>query len=164
MAQPKDQKIKEVLERGVENIYPNRAALEKVLASEKKLKLYTGIDPTGKLHIGHGAVLLKLRQLQDLGHTVIVLIGDFTAQIGDPTDKTATRKSLSRKQVLANAKDYKKLVGRILDTSKSNVRFLHNETWTNKLKPVDMLELASHFTVSRLLERDMFQEPFKPTH
>jgi len=157
----KKQFIEEVINRGVENVYPNREALEKVLLSGKKLKLYVGIDPTGKLHIGHGAALLKLRQLQDLGHNVIVLIGDFTAQIGDPTDKAATRKPLTRKQVLANAKGYKKLIGKILDTSKSNVRFLRNETWTNKLKPVDMLELASHFTVSRLLERDMFQERLK---
>lgn len=82
-----DQKIKEILERGVENIYPNKETLEKVLKSGKKLKIYNGIDPTGKLHIGHGVVLNKLRQFQDLGHEIIVLIGDFTAQIGDPTGK-----------------------------------------------------------------------------
>ena len=156
-----DQKIKEILERGVENIYPNKETLEKVLKSGKKLKIYNGIDPTGKLHIGHGVVLNKLRQFKDLGHEIIVLIGDFTAQIGDPTGKLSARKQLTLDQVKKNSADYKKLIGKILDLKKSNVRFLHNAEWTNKLKPVDMLELASHFTVARLLERDMFQERIK---
>ncbi len=154
-------KIDEVLNRGVENIYPNREALEKVLLSGKKLRIYNGIDPTGKLHIGHGVVLKKLRQFQDLGHEVIVLIGDFTARIGDPTDKSASRKKLTKAQVENNAVGYKKLIGKILDLKKANVRFLHNEKWTNKLKPEDMLELAANFTVSRLLERDMFQNRLK---
>jgi len=154
-------KIKELLTRGVENIYPNRKALEKVLKSGKKLRVYTGIDPTGKLHLGHFVVLRKLRQFQDLGHETIILIGDFTATIGDPTDKYATRKILTREQVLAYAKNYKKQIGKILDLNKSNVRFLHNEEWTNKLKPIDMLALASKFTVARLLERDMFQRRIK---
>lgn len=154
-------KIKEILTRGVENIYPSRDALEVVLMSGKKLRIYNGIDPTGKLHIGHGVVLEKLRQFQDLGHEIIVLIGDFTATIGDPTGKSKTRKPLSRKEVLANAKDYKKQIGKILDLKKSNVRFLYNEKWTNKLKPVDLLSIASNFTVARLLERDMFQERMK---
>jgi len=154
-------KIEQVLTRGVENVYPDKESLKQRLESGKKLKLYNGIDPTGKLHIGHGVVLRKLRQFQDLGHEVIVLIGDFTARIGDPTDKKATRKKLTKKQVEENAADYKKLIGKVLDTSKSNLRFLHNEEWTNKLKPTDMLELASYFTVSRLLERDMFQERIK---
>ncbi|MBA4319631.1 MAG: tyrosine--tRNA ligase, partial [Flavobacterium sp.] len=81
-----EKKINEFLTRGVENIYPNKEALEKVLLSGKKLRIYNGIDPTGKLHIGHSVVLKKLKQLQDLGHEIIVLIGDFTARIGDPTD------------------------------------------------------------------------------
>jgi tyrosyl-tRNA synthetase len=154
-------KIEELLTRGVENIYPNYQALEKILKSGKKLRVYNGIDPTGKLHIGHGVVLKKLRQFQDLGHEVIILIGDFTATIGDPTDKDAARKPLTHKQVLENAKNYKSQIGKILDIKKSNVRFLHNEKWTKKLKPKDMLELASHFTVAKLLERDMFQNRIK---
>tara|TARA_Y100000310_G_C20700403_1_gene829212 strand:- start:128 stop:1297 length:1170 start_codon:yes stop_codon:yes gene_type:complete len=154
-------KIKEVLTRGVKAIYPNRQALEKALKSGKKMRIYNGIDPTGKLHIGHLAVLRKLRQFQDLGHEIIVLIGDFTATIGDPTDKNAARRMLTRQQVLKNARDYKKQIGKILDLKKANVRFLHNEEWTNKLKPKDMLELASKFTVARLLERDMFQKRIK---
>jgi len=156
------QKINELLTRGVENIYPNRETLEKVLLAGKKLRIYNGIDPTGKLHIGHSVVLKKLRQFQDLGHEVIVLIGDFTARIGDPTDKLATRQKLTKEQVKKNAANYKKLIGKILDLKKKPlVRFLHNEKWTNKLKSEDMLELASYFTVSRLLERDMFQNRLK---
>lgn len=155
------QKIEEIITRGVENIYPSKEELEKVLMSGKKLKIYNGIDPTGKLHIGHAAVLLKLRQFQDLGHEIIVLIGDFTATIGDPTGKSKTRKPLTRKQVLANAKDYKKLIGKILDLKSKNVRFVYNGDWTNKLKPVELLSIVSNFTVSRLLERDMFQERIK---
>ncbi len=157
----KTQNIEEVLNRGVENIYPNRQALEAILKSGKKLRIYCGIDPTGKLHLGHGAVLGKLHQLQGLGHEVIVLIGDFTATIGDPTGKHAARKMLTRKQVLINVKNYKKQIKKILDFDKSNVRFLHNEEWTNKLKPIDMLAIASNFTVARLLERDMFQRRIK---
>jgi len=154
-------KIREALSRGVKKIYPDRQSLEKKLLSGKKLKIYNGIDPTGKLHLGHTVVFRKLRQFQDLGHEIIVLIGDFTATIGDPTDKEATRKPLTGEQVLRNAKDYKKQIGKFLDLRKANIRFLHNEKWTNKLKPEDILELASHFTVARLLERDMFQKRIK---
>src|SRR3989344_5290001 len=157
----KQAQIEELLTRGVENIYPSREALEKVLLSGKKLRIYNGIDPTGKLHIGHGVVFNKLRQFQDLGHEIIILIGDFTAQIGDPTGKSSARKPLTHEQVLKNAQGYKEQIGKILDITKSKVRFVHNQEWTNKLKPVDMLELASHFTVARLLERDMFQERIK---
>lgn len=152
------QKIEKVLTGGVEKIYPSREALERVLMSGKKIRIYNGIDPTGKLHIGHLAIFRKLRQFQDLGHEVIVLIGDFTATIGDPTDKLAARKPLTKKQVLENAKNYKKQIGKILDLRKANVRFLRNERWTNKLKPSDLLEIFSRFTVARLLERDMFQK------
>lgn len=152
-------KIEELLTRGVEKIYPSKEELEKVLRSGKKLRLYNGIDPTGShLHLGHMVVLRKLRQFQDLEHETIVLIGDFTARIGDPTDKSSTRYKLTKKQVEENSANYKKLISKILDLSKPNIRFLHNEKWTNKLKPEDMLELASHFTVSQLLERDMFQD------
>src|SRR3990167_8795084 len=150
----KTQKIQEALTRGVENIYPNREGLEKILNSGKKLKIFNGIDPTGpSLHLGHVVVLLKLKQLQDLGHQIIILIGDFTAQIGDPTGKLSARKVLSAQEIKKNTVNYKKLIAKILDVSKAKVRFLHNQEWTNKLKPVDLLNLASHFTVARLLER-----------
>jgi len=155
------QKIEELLVRGVEAIYPNRQALEKILRSGKKLRLYNGIDPTGKLHIGHLVIFKKLRQFQNLGHMVIILIGDFTATIGDPTDKKAARQPLTREQVLKNAKNYKRQIAKFLDIKKPNIRFLRNSEWIKKLKPKDMLELASKFTVARLLERDMFQERIK---
>src|SRR3990167_9274887 len=157
-----EKKIDELLTRGVERVYPDKTTLEKVLISGKKIRLYYGIDPTGDtLHLGHLVQLLKLRKFQDLGHEVIILIGDFTARIGDPTDKQAARKPLTHKQISENASGYKKQIGKILDLKKSNVRFMRNEKWTNKLTPEDMLELASHFTVSNLLTRDMFQERIK---
>ncbi|PIS04999.1 MAG: tyrosine--tRNA ligase [Candidatus Buchananbacteria bacterium CG10_big_fil_rev_8_21_14_0_10_42_9] len=161
MIKTDEQKIKEVLTRGVENVYPAPEVLEKALKSGKKLRIYTGIDPTGKLHIGHGVVLLKLHQLQELGHEIIVLIGDFTGRIGDPTDKQAVRQKLSRDEVRKHSSNYKQLVTKILGGKRTKVRFLHNEQWTQKLKPDDLLELASNFTVAQLLERDMFQERIK---
>ena len=157
----KEQKIEELLSRGVENIYPSRQRLEAVLASGKKLRIYNGIDPTGKLHIGHMVVFRKLRQFQDLGHEIIILFGDFTAAIGDPAGKPSTRRPLTNKEILSNARNYKKQIGKILDLKKSNIKFLRNGKWLNKLTPKDMLDLASRFTVARLLERDMFQERIK---
>ena len=157
-----EKKIDELLTRGVENVYPSREALKKVLMSGKRIKLYLGIDPTGNtLHLGHLVQLLRLKKFQDLGHEVIILIGDFTAQIGDPTDKQTTRKPLTHKQVLENAKGYKRQITEVLDLKKLNINFVHNAKWTNKLSPADMLELASHFTVSNLLTRNMFQERIK---
>src|SRR3990172_11847970 len=111
---------KELLTRGVEKIYPTTEELEEVLQSGGKLRIYTGIDPTGKLHLGHAVVLRKLRQFQDLGHEIIVLIGDFTARIGDPTDKLSARKRLTEREIKTNAKNYKNLIGHILDTRRAN--------------------------------------------
>jgi len=152
-----EKKIQEFLTRGVENVYPSRQDFEKALKSGKQLTIYNGIDPTGPtLHIGHGVVLLKLRQLQELGHKIILLIGDFTGMIGDPTDKTATRKKLTRKEVLANCKNYAKQAGKILDMRKVEIKY--NSKWLGKLRAGDFLELGSEITVQRLLERDMFQK------
>ncbi len=156
-----EKKIDEVLNRSVVMAYPTKELLKAALLSGKKLRIYNGIDPTGDLHIGHGVVLRKLRQFQDLGHEIIVLIGDFTARIGDPTDKTATRKKLSKEEVEKNALGYKKLISNILDIKSPDFKFLYNEKWTNKLKPEDLLDLTSNFTVSQLLERDMFQNRIK---
>ena len=151
-------KNEELLTRGVEKVYPTEKLLDQTLKSGKKLRIYWGVDPTGKLHLGHAVQLLKLRQFQDQGHEIIILIGDFTAQIGDPTDKLATRTQLSIDQVKQFATNYKELIGKILDLDKPNLHFRHNTEWTNKLTPADLLALASHFTVSQLLERDMFQK------
>ncbi len=154
-----DARIRELLTRGVERVYPTMEALEARLKSGERLSLYYGIDPTGAaLHLGHVLNLLKLRVFQDLGHEVIILYGGFTAQIGDPTDKMAARQPLTPQEIEKNAANYKKMIGTILDLKSANIRFLDNQVWSNTLKPRDMLDIASHFTVSQLLERDMFQE------
>lgn len=149
--------------RGVENIYPTRDFLQKELNSGQQLSLYTGYDPTAPtLHIGNGITMLKLRDFQMLGHKIIFLIGDFTGMIGDPTDKLATRKKLTRKEVLENARLYQEQASRILDFSGDNpaeIRF--NSEWSDSLSLPEFFELAAHFTVPQLLERDMFQERLK---
>ncbi|MBL7053192.1 MAG: tyrosine--tRNA ligase [Candidatus Portnoybacteria bacterium] len=153
----KQEQINQVLTRGVENVYPNKEALEKVLKSDKKIKLYNGIDPTGpSLHLGHSVQMMKLKQFQDLGHKVIVLIGDFTAQIGDPTDKSAVRKQLTHEQVMKNCQGYKEQISKILDLNK--VEFKYNSKWLGKLSFADTLELSSNFTAQQTLARDMFKK------
>lgn len=157
------QKIEELLSRGVENIYPKKEFLEAQLKSGKQLTLYTGYDPTAPtLHIGHGITMLKLRQFQELGHKVIMLIGDFTGMIGDPTDKTSARQKLTRKQVLENCKNYKKQAANILSFSGKNpVQVKFNGKWLSKMSFEDVVELSSHFTVQRMMERDMFENRIK---
>jgi len=152
--------INKILKRGVENIYPNREYLEKELKSGKRLTLYTGYDPTAPtLHIGNAITMMKLRQFQELGHRVIMLIGDFTGLVGDPTDKTATRRQQTREEAMANCKEWKKQASSILQFTGDNpVELKYNSEWLTKLKFADVVELASHFTVQRMLERDMFEK------
>ncbi len=152
--------IDRILRRGVEMIYPTKEELKKKLMSGERIKLYCGFDPTGPtLHIGHGNQIRKLAEFQRLGHEVIFLIGDFTAMIGDPTDKTAARKQLTRKEVLANLKNYKKQASSILDFSGPHAaKVMFNSKWLGKLNFEDVLNLASKFTVQRMLERDMFEK------
>ncbi|MDO8659390.1 MAG: tyrosine--tRNA ligase [Candidatus Parcubacteria bacterium] len=155
-----EKKIDEVLSRGVENVYPSKEEVKKVLLSGRKLSIYNGIDPTGPtLHIGHGSTLLKLRDLQNLGHKIILLIGDFTGRIGDPTDKTATRKQLSVKEIKENLKLYTKQAGKILDMKKVEVKF--NSKWLSKLSFEEGMEIASEFTLQQMIERDMFEKRIK---
>jgi len=156
-------KINEVLRRGVENIYPNREALEKVLLSGKRIRLYCGYDPSAPvLHIGNAISLSKLAQFQELGHEIIFLIGDFTGMIGDPTDKTAARKKLTRKEVLANAKNYKKQASAYLKFNGANpAKIMYNSKWSDKLSFNDLIEITSNFTAQQMLARDMFQERIK---
>ena len=128
--------IEILLTRGVENIYPSREALEKVLRSGKKLRLYQGFDPTGtQFHIGHAVGLRKLRQWQDLGHHVIFLIGDGTGQAGDPSGKTRGReKFLTREELRKNAKDYVMQAAKIVKFDGENpAEILYNSDWLNKL-------------------------------
>src|SRR3989344_3568949 len=156
--------ITHLLTRGVDTIYPSREALEKVLRSGKKLRLYQGFDPTGtQLHIGHGVAMRKLREWQDLGHHVIFLIGDGTGQAGDPSGKMKARgKFRSREELRANAVDYEKQAGKIVRFDGENpVEILYNSDWLNALKLVDILGIAQHFSVQQLIERDMFQERMK---
>lgn len=155
--------IDELLNRGVEKIYPSREELEKVLRGNTKLTIYHGIDPTGDcLHLGHMVSLRKMRQFQDLGHHIIFMHGDFTAMIGDPTDKTAARQKLAHKQVMQNAKNYLKEAAKIIKFDGPNpAEVTFNNTWLSKLTFADVVELASNFTAQQMLERDMFQERIK---
>ncbi len=157
--------VKLFLERGIANFYPSDTAVEKALRSGKRLKIYSGIDPTGPtLHLGHAIVFRKLAELQRLGHEVIMLIGDFTAMIGDPTDKAATRKKLTRKEVLANCKNYKKQASKFLSFSGANAaKLVFNSTWLGKMSFGDVVELASHFTVQQMMVRDMFERRLRGT-
>jgi len=156
--------IEHLLTRGVDKIYPNREALEKVLRSGKKLKLYQGFDPTGtQLHIGHAVGFRKLRQWQDLGHEVIFLIGDGTGQAGDPSGKkTAREKFFTREELRQNGKDYVMQSGKIMRFDGPNpVKILYNSDWLNKLGLVEILDIAGHFTLQQMLERDLYQERLK---
>ena len=133
--------------------------LEKSLASGKPLRVKAGFDPTAPdLHLGHTVLLRKLKHFQDLGHTVIFLIGDFTGMIGDPTGRSVTRPPLSPEEIMRNAKTYMAQVYKILDSFKTEVRF--NSEWLGKLKGEDWIRLASKYTVSQMLEREDFHKRF----
>lgn len=153
----------ELLERGIENIYPSKAYLESRIAKGEKLTIYLGVDPTGPtLHLGHAIPLLKLSEFQKAGHKIILLMGDFTAMIGDPTDKSATRKQLTRKEVLNNLKNYKKQASKLISFSgKNSAQIKFNSKWLGKMNFEDVLNLASNMTVQQMLERDMFANRMK---
>ena len=136
-----------------------RAKLERSLASGKPLRVKLGMDPTAPdLHLGHTVVLRKLKHFQDLGHTVIFLIGDFTGMIGDPTGRSATRPPLSREQIAENAETYKKQVFKILSPEKTVVDF--NSRWFSKFSAEDFIRLTAKYTVSQMLEREEFHKRF----
>lgn len=147
-----------LIRRGAEDFIGEAELLER-LKADKTLRIKLGMDPTAPdLHFGHTVVLNKLRQFQDLGHQVIFLVGDFTAQIGDPSGKNVTRPPLSKEQVLTNAQTYQEQVFKILDPEKTEVRF--NSEWMDKMTAVDMVRLTSKYTVARILERDDFQKRY----
>ncbi|OHA58899.1 MAG: tyrosine--tRNA ligase [Candidatus Vogelbacteria bacterium RIFOXYD1_FULL_44_32] len=149
-----------LFERGVEQIYPSREELDKFLAEGNKLKIFYGIDPTGStLHIGHGSNLLRLKALQEAGHEITILYGDFTAMIGDPTDKLSARKKLLPEQIKENYASYRDQIGRILDLKKT--KFTFNKDWLGSMSFAEVVEIASEFTVGQMIERDMFQERIK---
>lgn len=153
------EQINELLTRGVEKIYPSADLLAKELASGRRLRIYAGFDPSGNsLHIGHAVQINKLAQFQALGHEVIFLIGDFTGMIGDPTDKKAARKQLTREEVLANAANYQAQAGSYLDFAGSNkVEPRYNSEWQDKLNFADLIRLSANFTVGQMMMRDMFK-------
>ena len=137
-----------------------RAKLERSRASNTPLRVKLGMDPTAPdLHLGHTVILRKLKHFQDLGHTAVFLIGDFTGMIGDPTGRSATRPSLSPEEIMRNAKTYMAQVYKILSPEKTEVRF--NSEWFNKVTSADWIRLAAKFTVSQMLEREDFHQRFK---
>ncbi|MBB5885939.1 tyrosine--tRNA ligase [Xanthomonas sp. LMG 8992] len=144
--------------RGADEIL-KREELEARLRSGRPLRVKAGFDPTAPdLHIGHTVLLNKMRQFQDLGHQVIFLIGDFTGMIGDPTGKNVTRKPLTREDVLANARTYEEQVFKVLDRTRTEVRF--NSEWFGQMSAADMIRLAGQHTVARMLERDDFAKRY----
>ena len=137
-----------------------RSKLERSLASGKPLRIKAGFDPTAPdLHLGHTVLMRKLKHFQDLGHTVIFLIGDFTGMIGDPTGRSATRPQLSAEELMQNAKTYMEQVYKILSPRTTEVRF--NNEWFEKMKSADWIKLAAKFTVSQMLEREDFHNRFQ---
>ncbi len=168
-----DPKVKEqareqlqILKRGISDVIPEIefvAKLEKSLSTGKPLRVKLGVDPSAPdIHLGHTVVLNKLKAFQDLGHQVLFLIGDFTAQIGDPSGKSETRKQLSKEEVQKNTKTYSDQVLKILNPSKTQIVF--NSQWNDGLKIQDVIRLASQITVARLLEREDFAKRYASQH
>ncbi|MBI2068688.1 MAG: tyrosine--tRNA ligase [Candidatus Yanofskybacteria bacterium] len=155
-----DKKIEDTLTRRIEAIFPSREEAVKKLKEGKRLRVYLGIDPTGTdLHLGHTIPLLFLKQLLELGHKPVLVIGDFTARIGDPTGKDTTRKPLTEKEVKNNMKNYLGQVYKILPKGSFDVKY--NSSWLSKMSFGDVVKLASHVTVQQMEKRDMFQERVK---
>ncbi|NNJ90499.1 MAG: tyrosine--tRNA ligase [Gammaproteobacteria bacterium] len=149
----------ELISRGVDEILIEEALIKK-LKQGRPLRIKAGFDPTAPdLHLGHTVLVNKLKQFQDLGHEVMFLVGDFTAMIGDPTGKSATRPPLTRDEVMENAKTYEHQVFKILDAQKTTVFF--NSSWMGEMNASDMIQLAAKHTVARMLERDDFSKRYK---
>ncbi|MCF6781427.1 tyrosine--tRNA ligase [Stutzerimonas stutzeri] len=147
-----------VIKRGADEVLVEAELIAK-LERGLPLRIKAGFDPTAPdLHLGHTVLINKLRQLQDMGHHILFLIGDFTGMIGDPSGKSTTRPPLTREQVLENAETYKTQVFKILDPAKTEVVF--NSTWMDQLKPSDFIRLASQYTVARMLEREDFSKRY----
>ncbi len=153
----------EISLRGTDELLPQDEWVKKLERSEatgQPLRIKLGLDPTAPdIHIGHTVVLNKMRQLQDLGHTVIFLIGDFTTTIGDPSGRNSTRPPLSREQIEANAQTYYRQASLVLDPSKTEIRY--NSEWSDPLGARGMIQLAAKYTVARMMERDDFSKRFK---
>lgn len=156
-------KIEEYLDRWADKIYPSKEKFLRALRA-RKLVIYHGVDPTAPdLHLGHSTNYLLLKKFQDLGHKIIILIGDFTAQIGDPTGRISARKALTKKQVLKNCETYKKQMGKILDfkSKKNPVQVKFNSKWLDKMNLRDVMNLMTSFTRGKMIKRNMFQQRLK---
>lgn len=157
-----DEQIKIIL-KGVDDLIDEkdlREKLEKANKQGRQLVVKLGLDPSAPdIHLGHTVVLRKMKQLQDLGHKVVIIIGDFTGKIGDPTGKSKTRNALTTEQVLENAKTYQKQIFKVLDKEKTEVRF--NSEWLAKLNFEDVVKLAATITVARMLEREDFKKRYE---
>jgi len=152
--------IDELLTRGVANIIPGKDELKKLLESGKKLNIYLGIDPTSThIHLGHAVPLRKLQQFADLGHNVTFLIGDFTALIGDTSDKDSERPSLTKEQIEENFQTYKKQAEKILDFSKINVRY--NSEWLSQVSLEEFIKLSRHFSFGDFTSRELVAKRLK---
>ncbi|MPV86861.1 tyrosine--tRNA ligase [Ostreibacterium oceani] len=148
-----------LLKRGAEDCLPEAELISK-LQEDRPLRIKLGMDPTSPdLHLGHTVVINKLRQFQELGHEILFLIGDFTASIGDPTGKSATRPPLSPEKINDNAKTYQQQIFKILDPDKTTVLF--NSTWMSKMTASDMIRLSAQYSVARMLEREDFNNRYK---
>lgn len=147
----------DLLTRGVENIIPNQAKLQALLDSGRKLNIYIGIDPTAtRIHIGHAVPLRKLNEFASLGHNVTFLIGDFTALIGDTSDKDTERPILTSEEIKANFVSYKKLAEKVLDFSK--VKVVYNSEWLSKLTFTDIVKLSQHFSAGDFVGRELIKK------
>ena len=148
--------------RGCEELLPQDDWIKKLIRSQntgQPLRIKLGLDPTAPdIHLGHTVVLNKMRQLQDLGHTVIFLIGDFTSLIGDPSGRNSTRPPLTAEQIKANAETYYQQASRVLDPARTEIRY--NSEWCDQLGARGMIQLASRYTVARMMERNDFHERF----
>jgi len=157
--QNRTEAVRHLLSRNVEEVI-EKTHLEKALTSGKKLRVKHGIDPTGdKIHIGRAVVLWKLREFQNLGHKIVLIIGDFTAQIGDPSDKLSKRPFLSPAQIKKNLKTYLAQIGKILNLKKAEVRY--NSEWLKKLNFQEISQLAENFSMQQMLARRNFSERYK---
>ncbi len=156
-----NEELEELLSRGISYIFPSKEELKERLLSGGKLRVYLGADATGpELHIGHAKNLIVLERMRRLGHEAILLFGDFTARIGDPTDKMAARKRLSKEEVERNLKDWENQAGKVLnfEDAKNPAKITRNSAWLERLALGDVIDIASSVTVQQMLERDMFQE------
>jgi tyrosyl-tRNA synthetase len=151
----------ELLTAGCETVVTREELLKK-LQTGKPLRVKLGCDPTAPdLHLGHSVVLRKLRQFQDLGHKAVLIIGDYTALIGDPTGQNKTRPLLSDTDIERNAKTYFEQAGKILDTASDKLEVRRNSEWLAQMTFADVIRLASKMTVARMLERDTFEKRYK---